>query len=80
MDLLPVHSQPFGIDGYCNRLSCCLHVVNSVSFSWTQQQMDYLVCLDTCIVQMDVVADGLATCTWTSYFNVTVMPGGKFLV
>ena len=36
--------------------------------------------LDTCIVQMDAVEDGIAACTWTLYFNVTVMPDEKFLV
>ena len=29
---------------------------------------------------MDAVEDGIAACTWTLYFNVTVMPDEKFLV
>ena len=44
-----------------------------VQFSWTWQQMDLLVWLETtCIVQMDAVADRLVICTWTLYFNVTI--------
>ena len=80
VDLQSVHSQPFGLDGCCNGWTCCLHIVNPVQFSWTQQQMDLLVWLDTCIVQMDDAADGLATCTQMLYINVTVMPEEKFLV
>ena len=51
-----------------------------VWFSWTQQQIDLFVWMDTCIVQMDAVVVGLATYTWTLYFNVTVMPEEKILL
>ena len=51
----------FWLDGCCNGWTCCLHIVNPVSFSWTQQEMDLLVWLDiTCTVQLDTAADGLA--------------------
>ena len=39
--------------------------------------MDFLVWLDTCIFQMDAIADECATCIWILYFNITVMPEEK---
>ena len=71
-DLLFSCSQPFGLDGCLQQMDLFYVCSQPSVVQLDTEQMDLLEWLDTCIVQMDAVADGLVTCMWTLYLNVTM--------